>query len=97
MALPPINGRPSQLPATTAPGTSDARSAAQRAFFQAALNKAGAAAPTSAPVRTAAPQAAAPASRAVQPAVTRVTNETLAQQPQPTRILRPGSIIDIKV
>lgn len=95
MALPPINGRPPSLPATTAPSAGDARSAAQRAFFQAALTKAGATAPASAPTRAAAPQATS-ASRAVQPAVTRVTNETTAQ-PQPTRILRPGSIVDIKV
>ena len=97
MALPPITGR-APVPSTASTPATDARSAAQRAFFQAALAKTGAAAAPAAPTRALAPQAAPAAreSRAVQPAVTRVKDETVAQ-PQPGRILRPGSIVDIKV
>ena len=90
MALTPISGRPAQPPATQ-PAAGDARTAAQRAFFQAALAKAGAPA---APAQTTAP--APVQSRAVQPAVTRVQDET-AIPPRPSRILRPGSLLDIKV
>ena len=94
MALTPINGRvPPQPPA--APSPNDARSVAQRAFFQAALDKAQA----GGTVARAAPVATAPAraeSRAVQPAVSRLQGET-SVPPHPGRILRPGSLIDIKV
>ena len=91
MALPPITGRSAPPAAGPAPAADDAKSAAQRAFFQAALAKAGApqAASAPAPVATSAP-------RAVQPAATRVQAERVIP-PQPDRILRPGSIIDIKV
>jgi hypothetical protein len=90
LALTPISGRPGQ-PAVTPPAAGEARAAAQRAFFQTALAKAGAPAATA--------QTAAPApveTRALQPAVTRVQDETTIA-PQPTRILRPGSLLDIKV
>ncbi len=88
MAIPPIRpGSTPQLPARTTPA-SGARAAAQKAFFDAALNKAGApVAPTAAPrVQP----------TAVQPAVTRLRAEAV-QPEQPTRILRPGSLLDIKV
>ncbi len=89
MALTPIPGR--TLPPTASPRPpADARAAAQRAFFEAALAKTTTAAAT---------QAAAPAraeSRAVQPAVTRLQDETTIP-PHPGRPLRPGSLIDIKV
>ena len=92
MALTPISGRPGQ-PAPTPPAAGEARAAAQRAFFQTALAKAGAPAATTQPTAT----APAPATtRALQPAVTRVKDETTIP-PQPTRILRPGSLLDIKV
>jgi hypothetical protein len=90
VALPPINGR-ANPPAANQQSVADPRAAAQRAFFNTALAKAGAASaaiPTAAPTRTEA--------RAVQPAVTRLQNETQVP-PHPGRILRPGSIIDIKV
>jgi hypothetical protein len=90
VALPPINGRATPQAANPQP-VADPRAAAQRAFFNTALAKAGAAAaatPTAAPTR--------PETRAVQPAVTRLQNETEVP-PHPGRILRPGSIIDIKV
>ncbi len=67
--------------------------AAQRAFFDAALNKTGVATPVQAPART-------QATAQVQPSVTRLRGETLQPQPQddpPTRILRPGSLLDITV
>lgn len=108
MALPPIIGRPPHSAATpsTAPqaktgGAGDARQAAQRAFFQAALAKTGAPAPQ-APTRAIQPPAAraaadpAAAGRAVQPTVTRLKDET-TEPPAPGRILRPGSLVDIKV
>ncbi|MDR3512662.1 MAG: hypothetical protein P4L73_13585 [Caulobacteraceae bacterium] len=88
MALPPIIGRTPQPPATTSPAA-DARTAAQRAFFQAALVKAGA--PTAAQ-----PAPARAETRAVQPAVTKVQDEVVTP-PHPGRILRPGSLVDIKV
>jgi hypothetical protein len=94
LALPPIIGRTPQPPATTTPPASDARSAAQRAFFQTALVKAGAPEATVKPVAT--PTVATAQTRAVQPAVTRLQDETVVP-PHPGRILRPGSLIDIKV
>ena len=74
----------------------DARSAAQRAFFQAAMGQPAAPAPAAQPQvqpqaqvqRAAAPQASA------QPIGRIPTN--LPADP-PTRILRPGSLLDIKV
>jgi len=90
LALPPING-------STTPGTgqprpvSDARVAAQRAFFQAALGK------------VEAPQAASPAappqSARAEPArpVIRAHAEPVAIPAKPDRIVRPGSLVDIKV
>ena len=93
MALPPITGRPIQPQANPQSPASDARTAAQRAFFQTALVKAGA------PVVPAAPTQATPAptsARAVQPGVTRLKDETTVP-PHPGRILRPGSLVDIKV
>jgi len=93
LALPPITGRPIQPQANPQSPASDARTAAQRAFFQTALVKAGA------PVVPAAPTQATPAptsARAVQPGVTRLKDETTVP-PHPGRILRPGSLVDIKV
>ncbi len=75
---------------------SPARTAAQRAFFDAALNKAGASVPAAAPAPVARTQAAG----AVQPAATRLRAErveTQTAEEAPQRILRPGSLIDIKV
>ena len=89
MALPPISGRGAQPPAIS-PAPADPRAAAQRAFFQAALDKAAA---SGAVARAPAARAE---SRAVQPAVTKLQDES-AIPPHPGRILRPGSIIDIKV
>lgn len=82
---PPRPGATPQLPARTTPA-GGARSAAQRAFFDAALAK------TTAP---AAPTATAQ-TQAAQPSVTRLRAETVQAEP-PSRILRPGSLLDIKV
>jgi hypothetical protein len=93
LALPPITGRPIQPQANPQTPASDARSAAQRAFFQTALVKAAA------PIAPSAPTPIAPApttARAVQPGVTRLKDETTVP-PHPGRILRPGSLVDIKV
>jgi len=89
--------RPPVWPAVTPPasgGAGNARTAAQRAFFEAALGKAGA--PTAQPQATQAP--AVRVETAPQPAAQRVRNEffqTPTEQPQ--KILRPGSLLDIKV
>ena len=92
MALPPINGRATP-PAAQPQPAADPRAAAQRAFFNTALAKAGA--PT-ASAKTVAASPARAETRAVQPAVSRLQDETQVP-PHPGRILRPGSIIDIKV
>ena len=94
MALPPINGRATPPAANPQQSVADPRAAAQRAFFNTALAKAGAATATT---KTAAAAAAPRAeTRAVQPAVSRLQGETQVP-PHPGRILRPGSIVDIKV
>jgi hypothetical protein len=93
LALPPISGRVPSQPASPQPAA-DPRIVAQRAFFQAALAKAGA--PDTV---TKAPVIATPVrteSRAVQPAATPLQDERVVP-PHPGRILRPGSLIDIKV
>ncbi|ATQ44477.1 hypothetical protein [Caulobacter mirabilis] len=82
---------PTVQPASSG-GTGGARTAAQKAFFEAALGRAGAAQ---------APATQTPVVRAQtmpQPAAERVRS-TFVQQTaeQPQKILRPGSIIDIKV
>jgi hypothetical protein len=92
VALPPINGK-APPPAAVPKPAEAARAAAQRAFFNNALAKAGA------PAVPAKPVAAAPVRaerRAVQRAVTRLQDETTVP-PHPGRDLRPGSLIDIKV
>ena len=93
LALPPIRpGSTPPLPARTTP-VGGARAAAQRAFFEAALTKAGAPAAAQAP-------APVQATSAVQPSVTRLRGETVMPQPEPeapTRYPRPGSLVDIKV
>lgn len=89
MALPPING---STPGTAQPRpVSDARVAAQRAFFQAALGK------------VEAPQAARPiaptqtARAAPQPPPYRAQSDPVVIPAKPDRIVRPGSLVDIKV
>ncbi|WP_133255257.1 hypothetical protein [Phenylobacterium kunshanense] len=80
--------RPNMLPLSTLTGgerQDTGKAAAQRAFFQAALSQAqGAAAPAAA----AAPQAAQ---------VQRAASVAAAPADQPQKILRPGSLIDIRV
>jgi len=82
--------RPSPTPVSQAhvtPKASDAaRVAAQRAFFEIALGKASAAVPPQASAQAAPPRAAAPLDR---------TEKTPAEAP--SRPLRPGSILDIRV
>jgi hypothetical protein len=79
----------SGLPANPSPARpqSPARTAAQRAFFQAAVQQAEAAAP----VRT-----AAAVERPV-PAVARAAPAAAPAAEEPQRYRRPGSLIDIKV
>lgn len=77
--------RPVAWPAAAQPAqpASPARSAAQRAFFEQALGRAGAPAPQAA-VQPSPAQPAAPARMRIPDA-------------PPEKILRPGSLIDIKV
>ena len=85
---PPRPGSTPLVPARpAAPGA--ARAAAQKAFFEAALNKAGA------PVAATAPTAQA-RTTAIKPAITRLRAERIDPEP-PNRTLRPGSLLDIKV
>lgn len=72
-----------QLPVPSAPA-SGAR-AAQRAFFDAALQQTTSVAQTR--------RAVEPPPRAVQPKTTALR----AEPPEPGRLLRPGSLLDIKV
>ena len=67
------------------PAADAAKLAAQRAFFQQALGKAQ-------PVQAAAP--VAPAVAAAPASVQRMVDPS---QPAPQRILRPGSLLDIRI
>ena len=67
-----------------------AKVAAQRAFFDAALGKAPAAAPTQA-----APQPSAPTAVSRSAAAPSLAPQASAEPPQ--KILRPGSLLDIKI
>ncbi len=89
LAIPPIIG---STPGTAQPRpVSEARAAAQRAFFQAALGK------------VEAPQAARPAAplqtarAAPQAPIFRAHAEPVPIPAKPDRIVRPGSLVDIKV
>ena len=89
MAIPPIID---STPGAAQPrAASEARVAAQRAFFQAALGKVDApqVARPIAPVQT--------ARTAPQPPVFRAQSEPVAIPAKPDRIVRPGSLVDIKV
>ena len=85
----PIRPNPSPNLQPTAPArpADAARAAAQRAFFEIAMGKAPAAA-AAAPVSAAQPVAAAPPRRVASP---------LPQGEAPSRPLRPGSLLDIRV
>jgi len=93
-AIPPLStgaGQPSGLgrQGPDAPGA--ARSAAQRAFFQAALGRA------QAPAATLPVSKAASPGQQLQPHAQRV-RETVVREPEPSeRIPRPGSLINIVV
>jgi hypothetical protein len=86
----------SQTPGALAPVQPTARAeaikAAQRAFFNTALAEAQAQAKPAA-----APRVAASAPVVQQPTVTRLHATVDAQTAPPDRILRPGSLLDIKV
>jgi hypothetical protein len=90
LALPPISGQPA---AATRP-IADSRAAAQRAFFQAALNQIQAPA---APRQTAAPAAAPPAHPAQMMTPAPATPQVQANAQAPDRLARPGSLLNIRV
>jgi hypothetical protein len=81
---------PAAQPLAATPATEGARLAAQRAFFKVAQNPAVSAA---APAQVTAPSASTPAASAAQPA--QKIPDPNAEPPQ--RILRPGSLLDIRV
>ena len=84
-AMAPSPARPAS------PARSEAVRAAQRAFFEAALGQAQSpSAVTAKPVQAAAPSAPTPP-------IARTAAARLDPQTPPERLLRPGSIIDIKV
>lgn len=85
---------PPPLPAAPQGVQGQARNAAQKAFFEAALGRAGA------------PQAPAQTTRAAQTAEVQVRATPVREVPPPNRaasdeapqkILRPGSLLDIRV
>ena len=87
--------RPNAFPTPTAqPSPADAaRSAAQRAFFDAAMGRSAAPASQAAPVAAAQAPVFAPSTAPVQRAEIRPAPNA---EP-PTRLLRPGSLLDIRV
>jgi hypothetical protein len=87
------------------PAADAARLQAQRAFFDAAMGRANGAAAAQAPLQTAPPQAAAPQAAALSAAraapvpapVQRAQILPDPSAPAPAKVLRPGSLLDIRV
>jgi hypothetical protein len=99
--MPPITPLPPQTAIVPAQGPTRPRSAeavaAQRAFFNAALGKA---APANTPAQVFKPKAVAEASAPIAPAGTAAPTPAPAPvsgASTPSRMARPGSVIDIKV
>jgi hypothetical protein len=93
------SGTPPALRPVT-PVRSEAARAAQKAFFEAALGKTAATQPTRAPaqVQAAAPTSATRLASGIFGASAGVRAQTVAAtETPPSRLLRPGSIVDIKV
>lgn len=84
----PTSWQPAQPPAPAA-----GRTAAQRAFFDAAMGRTPAP-PTASP--TAPPRTAQAATATATPAVRPLQTAPLDPEP-PKKILRPGSLVDIRV
>jgi hypothetical protein len=80
MALPPISGQTPPRP----PAVSDARAAAQRAFFEAALGRTPGQVPATAPVQA-------------QGSVAAIRPPAPAAPAEPTANTRPGSRVNIVV
>jgi hypothetical protein len=86
--------QPPQTNAVSGAGADAARAAAQKAFFDAAMGR------TTAPAAPAAPQAVAPRPTVFAPAPAPVQRAEIRPDPAaepPTRVLRPGSLLDIRV
>jgi hypothetical protein len=92
VALPPISGQAIQSQTQPTRSVADAR-AAQRAFFEAALNKAQAPSTTQA-VQKAAAVAPRPAAA---PQQAQILPTTTAADAVPSRLARPGSLLNIVV
>ncbi|MGZ6015519.1 MAG: hypothetical protein ACXWKO_11600 [Phenylobacterium sp.] len=90
--------RPNAFPTPAAqPSPADAaRAAAQRAFFDAAMGRSAAPASTAAPTATAAATPTAAFTPSAAP-VQRAEIRPAADAEPPTRLLRPGSLLDIRV
>ncbi len=89
MALPPISGQAISPQTQPSRSVADAR-AAQRAFFEAALNKAQAPAATRAVERPVAVAQRPSAQQTIAPATT-------SNDGAPSRLARPGSLLNIVV
>ncbi len=89
---PPISSQSGGLSAARA----DAVKAAQRAFFDAALAKTNAPSALQAAPKVAAPAAAAPPAASSAASASTTAAATGSAEP-PARLLRPGSLLDIKV
>jgi hypothetical protein len=87
--------RPNAFPLPSAqPSPADAaRSAAQRAFFDAAMGRSGAPAPTAQPAATSAAAVFTPSTAPAQ----RVDLRPAPNAEPPAKLLRPGSLLDIRV
>ena len=91
------NAFPIQTPVSGGAGPAgDGRSAAQRAFFDAALGRAGSPAATPAP-KAASPVAAAAPRFDLRPSASPNPAASTSPGEAPNRILRPGSLLDIRV
>lgn len=88
--------RPPVWPTATPPasgGAGNARAAAQKAFFEQALTKAAPVQAQPTPVQAAVVRA----ETRIEPAAQRVQSTFVQPTEQPRTILRPGSLLDIKV
>jgi hypothetical protein len=90
----PIRPNAFPLPAARPSPADAARTAAQRAFFDAAMGRSAAPAPAAAPAAAAAQTAIfTPSAAPVQRAEIRLA----ADAEPPAKLLRPGSLLDIRV
>ena len=90
----PIRPANLSVPPAAGQGAEATRSAAQKAFFDAAMGRAGAAAAPRAAVAVAQPSAT---QSTFAPAPQRAERRPDPDAPAPARLLRPGSLLDIRI